>query len=100
MRAANTKKLLGMCTNHKTVMGETIKADSKLKPSRITAGQNKNGIDHFYEVQWTREWNNYSTEDTGNKDWWREMSNLNLIPFPHKVIIKAIKVSVQFIKDA
>lgn len=55
MRAANTKKLLGMCTNHKTVMGETIKADSKLKPSRITAEQNKNGIDHFYEVQWTRE---------------------------------------------
>lgn len=80
--------------------GETIKADSNLKPSTITAGQNKNSIDHFYKDQWTRKYNNYSKENTENKDRWLEMSNLNLIPFPHKVTIKAIKVSVQFIKDA
>lgn len=80
--------------------GETIKADSNLKPSTITAGQNKNSIDHFYKGQWTRKYNNYSKENTENKDRWLEMSNLNLIPFPHKVTIKAIKVSVQFIKDA
>lgn len=34
--------------------GETIKADPKLKPSRIIAGQNKNSIIHFYKGQWTR----------------------------------------------